>query len=295
MPRSTIVLFLIASRHRSRPGSVAHAGGGHGHHRLRAAGGRRDRAVPDQADGCRRDRSDLVHAQGPRVAEVPRRRVVRPQGPLGRDAGARGRTRSSLRPGESFTMDARVRLPEALTATPVRADSPVGRQRPPRGASQQRDQRRRCAPRRTRRPRSRPARERSSLELWPDKAPNHVANFLTLAKNGFYDGRIFHRVISGFMIQTGCPLGTGMGDPGYKIAAEFNDAPFVKGTLGMARGQSNDSAGSQFFICVADRRRPRQAVHGLRARDRGPGGRGQDLDGAARHAEGRPARSRTSR
>ena len=90
------------------------------------------------------------------------------------------------------------------------------------------------------------------LELWPDKAPNHVANFLTLAQKGFYDGRIFHRVIPNFMVQTGCPLGTGMGDAGYKIAAEFNDAPYVKGVLGMARSDTPDSAGSQFFICVAD-------------------------------------------
>src|SRR5262249_11844128 len=90
------------------------------------------------------------------------------------------------------------------------------------------------------------------LELWPDKAPNHVANLITLAKSGFYDGRLFHRVIPNFMVQTGCPLGTGTGDPGYKIAAEFNEAPFAKGVLGMARSADNDSAGSQFFICVAD-------------------------------------------
>lgn len=90
------------------------------------------------------------------------------------------------------------------------------------------------------------------LELWPDKAPNHVANMLALAEDGFYDGRIFHRVIPGFMIQGGCPEGSGRGGPGYQIAAEFNDAPFAKGVLGMARSQSPDSAGSQFFVCVAD-------------------------------------------
>lgn len=90
------------------------------------------------------------------------------------------------------------------------------------------------------------------LELWPEKAPNHVANFLTLAGKGFYDGLIFHRVIPNFMVQTGCPKGQGTGDAGYKIAAEFNDAPFMKGVLGMARAASPDSAGSQFFICTAD-------------------------------------------
>ncbi len=93
------------------------------------------------------------------------------------------------------------------------------------------------------------------LELWPDKAPNHVANLITLARAGFYNGLLFHRVISGFMVQTGCPKGDGTGDPGYKIPAEFNDASFMKGTLGMARrGDNVDSAGSQFFICVADRK-----------------------------------------
>ncbi len=93
------------------------------------------------------------------------------------------------------------------------------------------------------------------FELWPEKAPNHVANLVSLARAGFYDGLSFHRVISGFMIQTGCPKGDGMGDPGYKIPAEFNEETFVKGTIGMARrGDSVDSAGSQFFICVADRK-----------------------------------------
>jgi peptidyl-prolyl cis-trans isomerase B (cyclophilin B) len=90
------------------------------------------------------------------------------------------------------------------------------------------------------------------IELWPDAAPNHVANFITLAKAKFYDGRIFHRVIPNFMIQTGCPEGTGTGGPGYSIAAEFNDREFKKGVLGMARSQSPDSAGCQFFVCVAD-------------------------------------------
>ncbi len=88
------------------------------------------------------------------------------------------------------------------------------------------------------------------LEFFPDKAPGHVKNFLALAKIGFYDGLSFHRVIKGFMIQGGCPLGTGTGDGGYKIKAEFNDTPHVAGVLSMARASSPDSAGSQFFICL---------------------------------------------
>jgi len=89
-------------------------------------------------------------------------------------------------------------------------------------------------------------------ELWPDRAPQHVENFKKLADKGFYDGLLFHRVIPEFMIQTGCPEGTGMGGPGWTVDAEFNDAEFTKGVLGMARSQHPDSAGSQFFICVAD-------------------------------------------
>lgn len=91
-----------------------------------------------------------------------------------------------------------------------------------------------------------------AIELWPDHAPNHVANFLQLAQAGHYDGLMFHRVIPGFMIQGGCPEGTGTGGPGYQIPAEFNDQPFVTGVLGMARTASPDTAGCQFFICVAD-------------------------------------------
>ncbi len=90
------------------------------------------------------------------------------------------------------------------------------------------------------------------LELWPAKAPNHVANFVALAQAGFYDGKIFHRVVPNFVVQTGSPDGTGSGGPGYTIPAEFNDVDFKKGILGMARAQTPDSAGSQFFICVAD-------------------------------------------
>ena len=96
-------------------------------------------------------------------------------------------------------------------------------------------------------------------ELYPDKAPNTVDNFIELASGGFYDGLIFHRVIPGFMIQGGCPQGTGMGGPGYSIKGEFarnrfpqNDLKHTLGVLSMARAMHPDSAGSQFFIMVAD-------------------------------------------
>jgi peptidyl-prolyl cis-trans isomerase B (cyclophilin B) len=92
------------------------------------------------------------------------------------------------------------------------------------------------------------------VELWHDKAPRHVDNFKELADAGFYDDLVFHRVIPDFMVQTGCPNGTGTGGPGWTIDAEFSDAAFAKGTLGMARAQDPNSAGSQFFICVADAR-----------------------------------------
>ena len=91
-----------------------------------------------------------------------------------------------------------------------------------------------------------------SLEFFGDKAPGHVDNFIKLAEKGFYDGTIFHRVIPGFMIQGGCPQGTGMGGPGYNIDAEFNDVKHVRGILSMARAQDPNSAGSQFFICHGD-------------------------------------------
>jgi peptidyl-prolyl cis-trans isomerase B (cyclophilin B) len=97
------------------------------------------------------------------------------------------------------------------------------------------------------------------LKFFPDVAPNHVNNFIELAKKGFYDGTTFHRVIPGFMIQGGDPNSKnhdkathGMGGPGYTLKAEFNDKPHKMGTLSMARAASPDSAGSQFFICVAD-------------------------------------------
>jgi len=88
------------------------------------------------------------------------------------------------------------------------------------------------------------------LEFYPDVAPNHVKNFIALAKTGFYNGVKFHRVIKGFMNQSGCPQGTGMGDAGYKLAAEFNKTPHEDGTLSMARANDPNSAGSQFFICA---------------------------------------------
>lgn len=88
------------------------------------------------------------------------------------------------------------------------------------------------------------------LDLLPDVAPGHCGNMIGLAKIGYYDGLVFHRVIGGFMIQGGCPSGTGTGGPGYNINAEFNDTPHVEGVLSMARSSDPNSAGSQFFICL---------------------------------------------
>ena len=88
------------------------------------------------------------------------------------------------------------------------------------------------------------------VELWDDVAPGHVENFAKLADQGFYNGLCFHRVISGFMIQGGCPDGTGMGGPGWNIPAEFNDRQHEEGVLSMARSQDPNSAGSQFFVCL---------------------------------------------
>ena len=95
-------------------------------------------------------------------------------------------------------------------------------------------------------------------ELYPEVAPNTVNNFISLVKKGYYDGLIFHRVIRGFMIQGGCPQGTGMGGPGYSIKGEFsqngvkNDLKHTAGVLSMARTMIPDSAGSQFFIMHQD-------------------------------------------
>lgn len=87
------------------------------------------------------------------------------------------------------------------------------------------------------------------ITMLPDLAPNHVARISELANNGFYDGVIFHRVIPGFMAQTGDPDGTGMGGSGQKLKAEFTDYEYKVGTVGMARSMSPDSGDSQFFIC----------------------------------------------
>ena len=90
------------------------------------------------------------------------------------------------------------------------------------------------------------------IELRPDLAPKHVERIKTLVKEGFYDGIVFHRVIDGFMAQTGCPHGTGTGGSGKKLKAEFNREPHVRGTTSMARAQNPDSGDSQFFICFDD-------------------------------------------
>ena len=87
------------------------------------------------------------------------------------------------------------------------------------------------------------------IQLFPDSAPNHVARIKELTRQGFYDGIVFHRVIPGFMAQTGDPTGTGTGGSGQNLAAEFNDIRHERGTCSMARAQSPDSADSQFFIC----------------------------------------------
>lgn len=97
-----------------------------------------------------------------------------------------------------------------------------------------------------------------TAELYPDVAPNTVNNFISLVKKGFYDGIIFHRVIKGFMIQGGCPEGSGMGGPGYEVKGEFSQNGFenslkhTAGVLSMARTAAPDSAGSQFFIMHKD-------------------------------------------
>src|SRR5438093_3507401 len=97
------------------------------------------------------------------------------------------------------------------------------------------------------------------IEFWPDAAPKTIENFKKLARSGFYDGTIFHRIVKGFMIQGGDPnskdtgkeTSYGEGGPGYKIKAEFNDRSHERGVISMARSSDPDSAGSQFFICLA--------------------------------------------
>jgi len=90
------------------------------------------------------------------------------------------------------------------------------------------------------------------IAMRPDLAPNHVARIKELVRDGFYDGVVFHRVIDGFMAQTGDPTGTGSGGSGKKLKAEFNKEKHVRGTTSMARAQNPDSADSQFFICFDD-------------------------------------------
>jgi peptidylprolyl isomerase len=93
---------------------------------------------------------------------------------------------------------------------------------------------------------------RVTIEMFADKAPKHVARIQELVREGYYDGLKFHRVIPGFMAQTGCPHGTGTGGSGQNLGAEFNDTPHCRGTVSMARAASPDSADSQFFICFDD-------------------------------------------
>ncbi len=90
--------------------------------------------------------------------------------------------------------------------------------------------------------------------FFPDDAPMHSAAFIKLAEDGFYDGLAFHRVEPGFVIQGGDPEGDGTGGPGYRLKAEFNDKPHLRGTVAMARSSNPDSAGSQFYICLNDAR-----------------------------------------
>jgi peptidylprolyl isomerase len=91
-----------------------------------------------------------------------------------------------------------------------------------------------------------------TIKMRPDLAPGHVARIKELVRAGFYDGLKFHRVIDGFMAQTGCPHGSGSGGSGQKLKAEFSKAKHVRGTVSMARAQNPDSADSQFFICFAE-------------------------------------------
>jgi cyclophilin family peptidyl-prolyl cis-trans isomerase len=109
------------------------------------------------------------------------------------------------------------------------------------------------------------------VELWNDVAPGHAENFLKLVKQGFYDGVTFHRIIPGFVIQGGCPEGTGRGGPGYTIKAEFNEREHHKGTLSMARRSDPDSGGSQFFVCLSR--------EGCKHLDRNYTGFGQVIEG----------------
>ena len=90
------------------------------------------------------------------------------------------------------------------------------------------------------------------FKFFPQEAPLTVSSFVKLARNGFYDGLTFHRVEPGFVIQGGCPVGDGTGGPGYRLKAEFNEHLHNAGAVAMARAQSPDSAGSQFYVCLED-------------------------------------------
>ena len=114
------------------------------------------------------------------------------------------------------------------------------------------------------------------IAMRPDLAPGHVARIKELVRDGFYDGIVFHRVIDGFMAQTGCPHGTGTGGSGKKLKAEFNREPHVRGTVSMARAQNPNSGDSQFFICFDDALVPQRPVHGLGPGHRRHGERRQD-------------------
>ena len=92
------------------------------------------------------------------------------------------------------------------------------------------------------------------IEFFPGDAPTTVASFIKLSRNKFYDGVVFHRVEPGFVVQGGDPTGTGTGGPGYRLKAEFNKRPHVRGAVAMARASDPDSAGSQFYICLDDAR-----------------------------------------
>ena len=93
-----------------------------------------------------------------------------------------------------------------------------------------------------------------TLEFFPDRAPRTCEHFVKLARQGFYEGLTFHRILKGFIVQGGCPKGDGSGGPGFTLRAEFNETPHVKGSVSMARGADPHSAGSQFFICCGEAR-----------------------------------------
>ncbi len=128
-----------------------------------------------------------------------------------------------------------------------------------------------------------------TIEMRPDLAPGHVARIKELVREGFYDGIVFHRVIDGFMAQTGCPQGTGTGGSGQKLKAEFNDEPHVRGTVSMARAANPDSGDSQFFICFDDARFLDRQYTVVGQRDLGHGERRQDQ---ARRAGPEPGQDR---